>query len=40
MVDKDKILAAGRRLMLIELPHTQLHSKPWHKSIPEEHTLL
>lgn len=37
---KDNILAGREAVDAYRTAHTQLHSKPWHKGIPEEHTPL
>lgn len=37
---KDNILAGRKAVDAYRTAHTQLHSKPWHKGIPEEHTPL
>ena len=38
--DKGKILASREAVDAYREAHRQLHSKPWHRSIPEEHTPL
>lgn len=40
MVDKAKVLAGRKAIEAYRIAHAQLHSKPWHKGIPEEHTPL
>ncbi len=40
MVDKEKILAGRKAVDAYRKAHRQLHSKPWHRGIPEEHTPL
>lgn len=40
MVDKDKILTGRKAVDAYRKAHRQLHSKPWHRGIPEEHTPL
>ena len=40
MVDKEKILAGRATVDAYRQAHIQLHSKPWHRGIPEEHTPL
>lgn len=40
MIDKEKILAGRKAVDAYRTAHTQLHSRPWHKRIPEEHTPL
>lgn len=40
MVGKQKILAGRHRVDAYRTAHTALHSKPWHKGIPEAHTPL
>jgi hypothetical protein len=37
---KDNILAGRNAVDAYREAHHQLHSKPWHKGIPEEHTPL
>jgi hypothetical protein len=37
---KDNILAGRTAVDAYRDAHTQLHSKPWHKGIPREHTPL
>lgn len=39
-VDKERILAGRKAVGAYRTAHAQLHSKPWHKGIPEEHTPL
>ena len=40
MVDKEKILAGRKAVDAYREAHRQLHSKPWHRGVPEEHTPL
>lgn len=40
MVDKEKILVGRKAVDAYRTAHTALYSKPWHRSIPEEHTSL
>ena len=40
MVDKEKILAGRNAVFAYREAHRILHSKPWHRGIPEEHTPL
>lgn len=40
MVDKEKILAGRMAIEKRHEAHRQLHSKLWHRGIPEEHTPL
>lgn len=40
MANKQKILAGRKAVDAYRTAHTKLHSKPWHKGIPEEHTPL
>ncbi len=40
MVDKKKILAGRKAVDAYRKAHRQLHSKPWHRGIPGEHTPL
>lgn len=40
MVDEAKILAGRKAVDAYRTAHLQLHSKPWHRGIPEEHTPL
>jgi len=40
MVVKDKVLAGRAAVDAYREAHRQLHSKPWHRGIPEEHTPL
>lgn len=35
---KARILAGRKAVDDYRLAHSQLHAKPWHKGIPEEHT--
>lgn len=37
---KMKILESRKAVDVYRDTHTQLHSKPWHRDIPEEHTPL
>lgn len=37
---KDKILSGRKAVDAYRQAHTQLHSQPWHRGIPEEHTPL
>ena len=37
---RDNILAGRKAVDAYRDAHTQLHSKPWHKGIPGEHTPL
>lgn len=39
-IDKAKILVGRERVDAYRTAHTQLHSKPWHRGIPEEHAPL
>lgn len=39
-ISKDKILAGRKAVDAYREAHHALHSKPWHKGIPEEHTPL
>lgn len=38
--NKSKILAGRKAVDAYREAHRQLHSKPWHRGIPEEHTPL
>lgn len=40
MMDKQKILAGRKAVDAYREAHRVLHSKPWHKGIPKEHTPL
>ncbi len=40
MVDKKKVLAGRKAVDAYREAHRLLHSKPWHRGIPEEHTPL
>lgn len=40
MADKQKILAGRKIVDAYRTVHAKLHSKPWHKGAPEEHTPL
>lgn len=40
VVDKEKILAGRKAVDTYREAHRQLHSKPWHRGIPAEHTPL
>lgn len=40
MVDEEKILAGREAVDAYRQAHTQLHSQPWHRGIPKEHTPL
>jgi len=37
---EDNILAGRTAVDAYRTAHTQMHSKPWHKGIPQEHTPL
>lgn len=37
---KRKILAGRKAVDAYRQAHAELHSKPWHKGVPEEHTPL
>lgn len=37
---KDKILDGRKAVDAYRRAHTQLHSQPWHRGIPKEHTPL
>jgi len=39
-IDKEKVLAGREAVDAYRTAHAQLHSQPWHKGIPEEHTPL
>lgn len=39
-ISKQKILAGRKAVDAYRTAHTALHSKPWHRGIPEEHTPL
>ena len=39
-INKQKILAGRKAVDAYREAHRQLHSKPWHRGIPEEHTPL
>ena len=39
-ISKDKILAGREAVDAYRKAHRQLHSKPWHRGIPEGHTPL
>lgn len=39
-ISESKILAGRKAVDAYRTAHTQLHSKPWHKGVPEEHTPL
>ena len=39
-INKQKIMAGRDAVDAYRRAHTQLHSKPWHKGIPEDHTAL
>lgn len=40
MVDEAKILVGRAAVDAYREAHRQLHSKPWHREVPEEHTPL
>jgi len=40
MIDKKKILLGRKAVDAYREAHIQLHSQPWHKGVPEEHTPL
>lgn len=40
MAIKEKILAGREAVDAYREAHHQLHSKPWHRGVPEEHTPL
>lgn len=40
MVDKVRILAGREAVDEYRAAHTELHSMPWHRGVPEEHTPL
>lgn len=39
-IDKAKIIAGRKAVDAYRQAHHALHSKPWHRGIPEEHTPL
>lgn len=39
-ISKTKILAGRKAVDAYRKAHRALHSKPWHRGIPEEHTPL
>lgn len=39
-IDREKILTGRKAVDAYREAHIQLHSKPWHRGIPEEHTPL
>ena len=39
-ISKSKILAGRKAVDAYRTAHAQLHSKTWHRGIPEEHTPL
>ena len=39
-ISKSKILAGRKAVNAYRKAHHALHSKPWHRDIPEEHTPL
>ena len=39
-ISKTKILAGRKAVDAYRTAHRALHSKPWHRGIPEEHTPL
>jgi len=39
-ISKSNILAGRQAVYAYRYAHAQLHSKPWHRGIPEEHTPL
>ena len=39
-MNKGKILAGRKAVDAYRTAHAQLHSKPWHRGIPEAHTPL
>lgn len=39
-MDKEKVLKSRKVVDEYREAHRQLHSKPWHRDIPEEHTPL
>ena len=39
-IDKDKILAGRKAVDAYRQAHLALHSKPWHRDLPQEHTPL
>lgn len=40
MADKQKIEAGRNQVEAYRTAHAQMHSKPWHRGIPKEHTPL
>ena len=40
MVDKQKVVAGRSVVDAYRVAHHQLHSKAWHRRVPEEHTPL
>lgn len=39
-ISETKILAGRKAVEAYRTAHAQMHSKPWHRGIPEEHTPL
>ena len=40
IIEKEKILAGRKAVDAYHVAHNLLHSKPWHKGVPEEHTPI